>query len=185
MDVTPAPGESVLAGGQNLVIRYAMPDDQPLMQEIFNKEVEYSTSSWEWSPLSNQDWNDWFEAHTRNHHVLLVAEVDGQVAGFAGYGVFRAKAGYASTVEDSIFLEEAYRGQGLGKRLLGQLIAEARLRNVHSMVAAVTSENQSSIRLHRALGFAEVGRLPEIGHKFGRWLDLVLLQIILDDRTHP
>ncbi len=168
-----------------MVIRYATEADQPRMQQIFNQEVEYSTASWEWSPLSNQDWNDWFDAHTRDHHVLLVAEVDSEVAGFAGYGAFRTKAGYASTVEDSIFIEERHRGRGLGRRLLAQLVGEARLRGVHAMVAAVTGENTSSIRLHRALGFAEVGRLPEVGHKFGRWLDLVLLQIILDDRTAP
>ncbi len=166
-------------------IRYATEADQPVMQAIFNQEVRASTSSWEWLPLSNDDWRNWFEEHTRDDHVALVAEVAGQIAGFAGYGSFRTKAGYVSTVEDSIFLREDYRGRGLGTLLLRQLMAEARLRSVHSMVAAVTSENEASIRLHRSAGFVEAGRLPQVGHKFGRWLTLVLLQVLLDDRPVP
>ena len=166
-------------------IRFATDADQAAMQEIFNREVEHSTASWQWSPLSNEDWRAWFEEHTRDHHVLLVAEVGGNVVGFAGYGTFRTKDGYISTVEDSVFLEEGYRAKGLGTRLLTQLMEEARSRDVHSMVAAVTSENQASIHLHTSVGFREVGYLPQVGHKFGRWLDLVLLQAILDDRPAP
>jgi len=184
-------------------IRFATDDDQAAMQEIFNREVEHSTASWQWSPLSNEDWHAWFEEHTRDHHVLLVAEEgdpdfrqddnrrdDGRqggshVVGFAGYGTFRTKDGYISTVEDSVFLEEGYRGQGLGTRLLTRLMDEARARGVHSMVAAVTSENEASIHLHTSVGFKQAGYLPQVGHKFGRWLDLVLLQAILDDRPVP
>ena len=189
-------------------IRFAIDDDQAPMQEIFNREVEHSTASWQWSPLSNEDWRAWFEEHTRDHHVLLVAEEDpgfgdpdfrqddkdwsddsrqggSRVVGFAGYGTFRTKDGYISTVEDSVFLEEGYRGQGLGTRLLARLMDEARARGVHSMVAAVTSENEASIHLHTSVGFRQAGYLPQVGHKFGRWLNLVLLQAILDDRPVP
>ncbi|MDR2930074.1 MAG: GNAT family N-acetyltransferase [Propionibacteriaceae bacterium] len=168
-----------------VTIRYATASDRGELQAIFNHEVTSSTSSWEWLPLSNEDWHEWFQAHTDDDHVLLVAEVGGQVAGFAGYGSFRSKAGYVSTVEDSIFLHDRFQRHGLGTALLAQLLAEARLRSVHSMVAAVTSENQASLRLHTNLGFRQVGHLPQIGHKFGRWLDLTLLQIILDDRAKP
>ena len=167
------------------LIRFATDEDRAAMQEIFNREVERSTASWQWAPLSNEDWGQWFEEHTRDHHVLLVAEVGGRVVGFAGYGAFRTKDGYISTVEDSVFLEEDHRGKGLGTRLLTRLLAEARARGVHSMVAAVTSENQASIHLHTSLGFRQAGYLPQVGHKFGRWLDLVLLQAILDDRPTP
>ena len=194
-------------------IRFATDEDRAAMQEIFNREVEHSTASWQWSPLSNEDWSAWFVEHTRDHHVLLVAEVgdpdlrqddsrrddsrqgdsrqgdnrriDSHVVGFAGYGTFRTKDGYISTVEDSVFLEEGFRGQGLGTQLLTRLMEEARARGVHSMVAAVTSENEASIHLHTSVGFRQAGYLPQVGHKFGRWLDLVLLQAILDDRPAP
>ncbi|MDR2973834.1 MAG: GNAT family N-acetyltransferase [Propionibacteriaceae bacterium] len=177
--------ETIAEAHGRVHIRYAVAADQPVLQAIFNHEVAHSTSSWEWLPLSNEDWRGWFREHTRDDRVLLVAEVDGHVAGFAAYGSFRTKAGYASTVEDSIFLEEGYRGHGLGTRLLRQLVAEAKLRGVHSMVAAVTGDNTASIHLHQSVGFREAGRLPQIGHKFGRWMDLVLLQIILDARQAP
>jgi len=169
----------------NTVIRYATPADSAAMRAIYNLEVEQSTSSMEWFPLTEADWQGWCEEHTQGGHVLLVAEIDGVIAGFAGYGAFRTRAGYVSTVEDSVFLDVAYRGHGLGKALLTRLLAEARARGVHVMVAAITGENAASIALHEGLGFAEVGHLPQIGHKFGRWLDLYLLQIQLDDRPTP
>jgi len=167
------------------VIRFATPADAAAMRQIFNQEVEHSTASWEWFPLSHDDWRQWFHAHTRDNHVLLVAEDSGEVVGFAGYGSFRDKAGYVTTVEDSVFLKAGYRGHGLGKQLLQQLLAEARTRGVHAVVAAVTSENQASLALHLGCGFARAGLLPQAGHKFGRWLDLYLLQIILDNKPSP
>jgi len=172
-------------GEDSVRIRFAADEDRAAMQEIFNREVKHSTASWQWSPLSNEDWSAWFVEHTRDHHVLLVAEADSHVVGFAGYGAFRTKDGYVSTVEDSVFLEEGYRSKGLGTRLLTRLMEEAQTRGVHSMVAAVTSDNQASIHLHTSVGFRQAGYLPQVGHKFGRWLDLVLLQAILDDRPAP
>ena len=172
-------------GPETVAIRFATRDDAPIMKNIFNKEVAESTSSWEWFPLSNDDWREWFHEHTRDQHVLLVAEISGEVVGFAGYGAFRSKDGYITTVEDSVFLKDGCRGRGVGTKLLTRLLAEARARGVHSMVAAVTSENQASVALHTSLGFVQAGRLPQVGHKFGRWLDLLLLQIILDDRPVP
>jgi phosphinothricin acetyltransferase len=168
-----------------VVIRFAKPGDYPYLRDIFNTEVEHATSSWEWSALSHEAWQRWVDNHTRHPYVLLVAEVDQQIAGFAGYGVFRAKAGYVTTVEDSVFIQKSFRGHGLGRRLLTALMTEARARGVHVMVAAVTRDNVASLGRHTARGVTEVGHLPEIGHKFGRWMDLCLLQIILDDRPTP
>ena len=155
------------------------------MLEIFNREVAQTISSWEWFALSEEDWRAWIHEHTKDDHVLLVAESSGRVVGFSGYGTFRTKAGYVSTAEDSVFLDESFRGHGVGKRLLARLLDEARARQIHVMVAAITSENLVSIGLHQALGFEQVGYLPQVGHKFGRWLDLVLLQITLDNRPTP
>ncbi|MDR0285029.1 MAG: GNAT family N-acetyltransferase [Propionibacteriaceae bacterium] len=168
-----------------IVIRFATAGDGPALQAIFNHEVESSTASLEWYPLAGEDWQRWLFEHTRDNHVLLVAEVAGAVAGFAGYGAFRTKAGYVDTVEDSVFIKEAYRGHGLGKRLLRRLLAEARDRGIHAVVAAVIAENVVSVGLHHAVGFVDVAYLPQVGHKFGRWVDLQLLQIILDNRPTP
>ncbi|MCL2482852.1 MAG: N-acetyltransferase family protein [Propionibacteriaceae bacterium] len=184
-DRAPQAGAGCVDAGPPVVIRYADPTDAGAMLEIFNREVAQTISSWEWFALSEADWRDWVDEHTKDDHVLLVAEAGGRVVGFAGYGTFRTKAGYVSTAEDSVFLDESFRGHGVGKRLLARLLDEARARQIHVMVAAITSENLVSIGLHQTLGFEQVGYLPQVGHKFGRWLDLVLLQITLDNRPTP
>ncbi|MDR1077487.1 MAG: GNAT family N-acetyltransferase [Propionibacteriaceae bacterium] len=152
---------------------------------IYNQAVVESVASWDWSPLSEQDWRDWLEQHASGRQVALVATAGAEVLGFAAYGPFRTKAGYRDTVEDSIYLRPEARGQGLGARLLGQLTEQAASRGLHVMVAALAAENLASIRLHAKLGFAETGRLPQVGQKFGRWLDLVLMTRRLDRRPSP
>ena len=109
----------------------------------------------------------------------LVAERDGAVAGFACYGAFRGGPGYRHTAELSIYLAEARRGAGAGGPLLAALEDAARAEDIHVLVAGISSENPGSIRCFARHGYAETGRLPEVGHKFGRWLDLVLMQKIL------
>jgi L-amino acid N-acyltransferase YncA len=104
------------------------------------------------------------------------------VIGFATYGDFRAWPGYAQTVEHSLYVAPEHQRQGTGGLLLEALVARARADRLHVMVAGIAADNAASIALHAMLGFAEVGRMPEIGRKFDRWLDLVLMQLILDER---
>lgn len=112
----------------------------------------------------------------------LVAELDGQVAGFATYGPFRAGPGYAHCREHTIQLAPQSRGRGLGRALMAALETSAQDEDVHVLVAGISSANPDAIGFHTALGFAEVGRLPEVGFKAGQWLDLVLMQKIIAPR---
>lgn len=106
---------------------------------------------------------------------FLVAEAEDTVLGFATYGPFRAGPGYAHTAEHSVILTADARGRGVGRALMARLEAQARAQGIHVLIAGVSSENEGAIAFHRAIGFTEAARLPEVGRKFGRWMDLVLL----------
>ncbi len=106
----------------------------------------------------------------------LVAEDSGTVLGFAFYAPFRASTGYNRTMEHTIYLAPEARGQGVGQALIAALETHGRTHGIHSLIAAITGVNSTAQAFHRAVGFAEVGRIPEAGHKFDTWFDLVLMQ---------
>jgi len=110
---------------------------------------------------------------------FLLATRQGNILGFATYGQFRASSGYRHTMEHTIILADAAQGQGIGRALMRAIEDHARSRAVHCMFAAVSHANPAGIAFHAAIGYTEVARLPEVGRKFDRWFDLVLMQKIL------
>jgi phosphinothricin acetyltransferase len=119
---------------------------------------------------------------------VLVADDGGEVAGFTAYEHFRGEGkwpGYRATAELSIHVRESHWGRGVGRALIEALIERAQNAGIHVLVAAIDGENEASLRFHERLGFVEVGRMPQTGQKFGRWLDLVLVQRIVDSRDRP
>ncbi|HSN43643.1 MAG TPA: GNAT family N-acetyltransferase [Propionibacteriaceae bacterium] len=169
-----------------ITIRPARPSDIPAITEIYNEGGVGTTASYDLEPVTVEDRTAWFLAKQTRAFPTLVALDEGAVIGYSGYGTFRDKAGYDFTVEHSVYVRDGYRTSGVGRMLMAALIDYARGHGVHAMLGVLDAENEASLAFHKRLGFVEVGRLPEVGRKFGRWLDVVFVQLtfpgpILDD----
>lgn len=162
-----------------MTIREACEADLPRIVEILNDAIEHTTAVWSWTHTDLDNRRTWLTTRRARGFPVLVADEGGEVLGYASYGPFRDWDGYASTVEHSVYIDAAARGRGLGGTLMRALIEHAQSRGLHAMVGGIDADNAASIRLHQSLGFREVARMPEVGRKFGRWLDLVFLQKLL------
>lgn len=160
-------------------IRAASDDDLPAIAAIHDRAIADTAFTWLWEPIELPERRRWFAEQGRAGRPVLVADRGGRVVGFATYGPFRAYHGYRDTMEHSIYLDPAAHRRGLGRALLEALLTQAAARAVHVMVAAIALPNDPSVGLHRALGFAHVGVMPEVGQKFGRYRDLLLMQKVL------
>lgn len=166
------------------IIRDATVDDIPAITAIYNEDVLTTTVNWNAETVDDDDRRSWFAGRTSAGLPVLVAvDESDAVLGYASYGDFRSFSGYRHTVEHSVYVRGEARGRGLGKALTIALIGRARDAGKHVMVAAIDAANVTSISLHERLGFVHAGRLDQVGTKFGRWLDVVFLQLTLDDGT--
>jgi L-amino acid N-acyltransferase len=167
-----------------VLVRDATRDDAGAIASILNALLSTTAIEWTDTPYSRDGAERWLA----EHEAVLVAEQDGAVIGVAAYGWFRdaeKRPGYRFTVENSVHVQQDHWRSGIGQALMCQLVARARTTGKHAMIAAIDGANDRSIRFHELLGFVEVARLREVGEKFGRWQDLVLLQLRLDDRSTP
>lgn len=161
------------------VIRDATAADLPTIVDLLNATLMTTTYEYTEAEHTLAGRREWFERQHQRGFPVLVAECDGDVVGYAAYGDFRdsvARPGYRFTVEHSVHVLESHWGNGIGRTLMEALLERARRAGVHVMVGGIDSSNIESIAFHVKLGFAETARMPEVGHKFGRWLDLVLMQ---------
>ena len=156
--------------------------DAVAINALYNATVATTTVQWTEHLESVTTRQAWVEKHLDAGNPVLVAEIDYEVIGFASYDDFRDSTkwpGYRFTVEHTIHVEAEHQGAGVGRDLLRSLIERASAAGKHVMIGAIDGANAGSIRFHAREGFVEVARLPEVGFKFGRWLDLVLVQRIL------
>jgi len=162
-----------------LEIREAQEADLPAILDIYNDVVATSTAIYRDEPATLEDRRSWFAARKAERQPVLVATDRGAVVGFAAFGGFRPWPGYRFTVEHSVHVRADRRGQGVGAALMTPLIAHAAALGMHVMIAGIDADNAGSIRFHQRLGFTQVAHMREVGFKFGRWLDLVLMQRLL------
>lgn len=164
-------------------IRDAQPDDASGIAEIYNHAVLHSTAIWNDQVIDADNRRRWMnERHAQGFPVLVAVDAQGQVMAYGSFGHWRPFDGYRHTVEHSVYVRNTLRRSGLGRALMEALIARARALDKHVMVAAITADNAPSIGLHKSLGFEVTGRMPEVGTKFGQWLDLVFMQLRLDSQ---
>jgi phosphinothricin acetyltransferase len=157
-------------------IRSATEADIPAILAIYNDAVLNTAAIWNDDIVDLDNRLAWFAARQAQGYPVLVAVEGDHVLGYASYGDFRAFQGYRFTVENSIYVASSARGKGAGSALLGALVDHAAANGKHVMVAGIEAGNDVSIRLHARHGFVETARMPELGFKFGRYLDLVFLQ---------
>ncbi|HEX7685514.1 MAG TPA: GNAT family N-acetyltransferase [Trinickia sp.] len=153
---------------------------------IFNEAILNSTALYDYKARTAQNMVSWFDAkRAGGFPVIGVEDSSGTLLGFGSYGTFRAWPAYKYTVEHSVYVHRDHRGKGLGRVLMQALIDAARQNDVHAMIGGIDAANSGSIALHERLGFKHVGTLPQVGFKFGRWLDLAFYQLLLETPAHP
>lgn len=162
-----------------MLIRDATTGDLPGILEIHNEAIANSTAIWDETLADLDERRRWLDDRRASGFPVLVADVDGAVAGYASYGVWRAKSGYRYTVENSVYVHVDHHRRGIATALMTALIERARAGGIHVIVASVESSNTTSIALHERFGFRIVAQMPEVGRKFGRWLDMTYLQLTL------
>ena len=154
--------------------------------DIFNDAIEHSTALYDYHPRSAQSMVGWFDAkRAGGFPVIGVEDAAGTLLAFGSYGTFRAWPAYKYTAEHSVYVHRDHRRAGLGERVMRELIDAAREQGLHALIGAIDAGNAGSRALHERLGFAHVGTLPQVGFKFGRWLDLALYQLLLETPQHP
>lgn len=164
----------------SITIRAARREDVPAILGIYNDAVLKITATYDHEPQTLGERITWYESTiARGFPVIVAEDPSGRIAGWGALGPFRAKEGYRYTAENSVYVEEGARGRGIGRRLLVELIEAGRKIGLHAIVAGIDSEAEVSIALHASLGFIEVGRLPQVGYKFDRWLDVVFMELLL------
>ena len=167
------------------LVRDAGPDDLPRILEITNHAILFGTALWTITPATLDTRGAWMAERRAAGHPVLVVEENGAVQGYGAYGPFRPHDGYRHTVEHSLYIDPSCQRRGYGSAILQALVRRATDAGLHAMVGGIAADNDASIALHLRHGFTVAARLPEVGAKFGRWLDLVFVHRLLGNDALP
>lgn len=159
-------------------VRRAETGDAEAIRAIYNAEVTGSTVTFDMVPRTAAEQLEWLGGH-RGAHPAVVAVEAGEITGFGSLSPFRERPAYATSVEDSVYVAAEWRDRGVGGLLLAELVRLASDHGFHTVLARISGDNEPSIALHRRQGFALVGVEREVGRKFGRWIDVTVMQRML------
>jgi phosphinothricin acetyltransferase len=164
-----------------ITLREARIADLDAIDHIYDHYVRTSTCTAQLQPAGLPARTAWFADHDARHPILVAEEEVGGIVGWASLSAYNRRAGYDDTGEDSIYVAHDARGRGIGAALLADLLLRARQPGYHTVVAGISGDQAPSLALHARHGFVEVGRLRDVVHKFGAWLDVVYMQKALRD----
>ena len=160
-------------------IRPANESDLVAINDIYNHYVQHSTCTYQEEPEPLDGRRQWFRHHGDKHPVI-VAETGGRVVGWGSLSAYHARSAYRHTAENSVYVHHEYHWRGIGSLLLNELIVRARSLGHHAIIAIIDADQPASVALHTKFHFEKVGHMKQIGFKFGRWLDVVYMELILD-----
>ena len=164
---------------KGIQIRLAKQKDAETIREIYNHEVRNSTATFDLVERTTEEQEEWLTERSGAFSVL-VAEMSNKILGFASLSPYKSRAAYRTTVEDSIYINEEFRNQGIAGELLFHLLEVAKSSGFHAVIARIGGANEASIALHQRFDFEIVGTEKEIGRKFGKWQDVVVMQRIIN-----
>jgi L-amino acid N-acyltransferase YncA len=162
-----------------LTVRLAERGDAEAIRAIYNTEVTTSTSTFDLIPRSLGQQEEWLAARSGAFSAIVAVDVEETVVGFASLSPYKERAAYSTTVEDSVYVDPARQGEGIGTALLTRLIDIARTSGFHTVIARIEASGAASRALHSRSGFELVGIEREVGRKFNRWLDVAVMQLLL------
>ena len=166
-------------------IRLIRETDLSEILTIYNDIILTTTAVYDYKPHTLEMRKQWYETKLKDNYPVFVAEENNKIVGFSSIGPFRAWAAYKYTVENSVYVASEHRGKGIGKLLIPPLINAGNKKNMHVIIASIDANNIASYHLHRSFGFEEVAHFKQVGYKFGRWLDLKFLELILEGPENP
>src|SRR2546421_1300417 len=164
---------------QSTMIRLAAPADLVAINDIYNHYVLHSTCTYQEEPETMEQRHKWFDAHGERHPVT-VAVMDDRIVGWGSLSPFHARSAYRNTVENSVYVHHEMHRRGIGSMILQDLIERARVIGHHTIIAGIDGEQTASLALHARFGFEKVAHLKQLGFKFGRWLDVIYMQLMLE-----
>jgi L-amino acid N-acyltransferase YncA len=163
--------------GEQLVIRQALATDLKAITDIYNEAILKTVATFDTEPKNLTEQEAWFRDHGATNPIL-VAELSGHVVGWAALSKWSDRCAYSDTAEISLYVRESHQGKGIGRGLLQSILDKGRQAGLHTVIARIAEGNEVSVHLHESLGFRQVGIMKEVGKKFGRLLDVYLMQLI-------
>jgi L-amino acid N-acyltransferase len=162
-----------------LTIRRAKLNDLPAITDIYNEAIRNTTATFDTNEKTVEQQKEWFEKHDDKHPIIVALEGE-EIIGWASMSAWSDRCAYADTAEGSIYVRARYRGKGVGRKLSVAILKAGREAGLHTAILRIAEGNDASIKLAESLGFKHIGVMREVGHKFGKLLDVYLMQIIFN-----